>query len=108
ENSAPGKVPGIRFPSIAGLPRLGGHVRKVFLALMAAAAGVSAQTIQLPDSLYAAGDTISWVKKIPTFCEGPVWEPSTGYVYFTRQQLGASTWPIIRIKPGADTGIVWV
>jgi sugar lactone lactonase YvrE len=75
----------------------------------AVASFAGAQTvIQLPDSLYNAGDTISWVKKIPTFCEGPVWEPSTGYVYFTRQQLGQSTWPIIRVKPGQDTGIVWV
>ena len=78
-------------------------------AAIAAAPAAQAQSIiQLPDSLYTAGDTISWIKKIPTFCEGPVWEPSTGYVYFTRQQLGASTWPIIRVKPGADTGTVWV
>jgi sugar lactone lactonase YvrE len=76
---------------------------------LAAAGAVGAQTvIQLPDSLYTAGDTISWIKKIPTFCEGPVWEASTGYVYFTRQQLGATTWPIIRVKPGVDTGVVWV
>jgi sugar lactone lactonase YvrE len=37
-----------------------------------------------------------------------VWEPATGYVYFTRQQLGSQTWPIIRVKPGVDTGVVWV
>jgi sugar lactone lactonase YvrE len=73
------------------------------------AASVKAQTIiQLPDSLYTAGDTITWVKKIPTFNEGPVWDAATGYVYFTRQQLGSTTWPIIRIKPGVDTGVVWV
>lgn len=78
-------------------------------ALLGFAGVAGAQTvIQMPDSLYAAGDTISWVKKIPTFCEGPVWEPSTGFVYFTRQQLGATTWPIVRVKPGADTGTVWV
>ena len=79
------------------------------LAALSLTAAVSAQTIiQLPDSLYTAGDTISWIKKIPTFNEGPVWEPTTGYVYFTRQQIGATTWPIIRVKPGVDTGTVWV
>jgi sugar lactone lactonase YvrE len=76
---------------------------------LAVAAGVSAQSvIKLPDSLYNAGDTITWVKKVSGFNEGPVWEASTGYVYFTRQTLGSSTWPIYRIKPGADTGIIWV
>lgn len=87
--------------------------RKVILrgALAAGAVFASAQAqtvIQLPDSLYAAGDTITWVKRIPTFCEGPAWDPATGYVYFTRQQLGATTWPIIRVKPGVDTGVVFV
>ncbi len=83
--------------------------RKWIIGYVVAASCVSAQSIiQLPDSLYTPGDSITWVKKIPTFCEGPVWEPSTGYVYFTRQQLAASTWPIIRVKPGVDTGVVWV
>lgn len=77
--------------------------------LAATTAPAQAQTvIQLPDSLYTAGDTITWVKRIPTFCEGPAWDPATGYVYFTRQQLGATTWPIIRVKPGVDTGVVFV
>jgi sugar lactone lactonase YvrE len=84
-------------------------LRKIIAIGLLTGSLASAQTIiQLPDSLYTAGDTISWIKKIPTFCEGPVWEPSTGYVYFTRQQLGATTWPIIRVKPGVDTGTVWV
>jgi gluconolactonase len=79
------------------------------LAAFSAAAGVSAQTvIQLPDSLHAAGDTVEWVKKIPSFCEGPAWEAATGYVYFTRQLSSQANWPIIRIKPGQDTGVVWV
>jgi len=81
-----------------------------FLAAIVSAASVaSAQSIiRLPDSLYNAGDTISWVKKVSGFNEGPVWESSTGSVYFTRQTLGASVWPIIRIKPGVDTGAIWV
>jgi sugar lactone lactonase YvrE len=76
--------------------------------LLALAGSASAQTIQLPDSLYNPGDTISWVKKVAGFNEGPVWDAATGYVYFTRQTLGSSTWPIYRIKPGADTGVIWV
>jgi sugar lactone lactonase YvrE len=82
---------------------------RILAAALAVAGAAGAQTlIQLPDSIWAPTDSIAWVKKIPTFCEGPVWEPSTGYVYFTRQQLGATTWPIIRVKPGVDTGTVWV
>jgi sugar lactone lactonase YvrE len=71
-------------------------------------ASASAQTIQLPDSLYNPGDTISWVKKVAGFNEGPMWDAATGYVYFTRQTLGSSTWPIYRVKPGVDTGTIWV
>jgi len=81
------------------------------LAALASVAALPARAqtvITLPDSLYTPGDTITWVKKINTFCEGPVWEASTGSVYFTRQQLGAQIWPIIRVKPGVDTGTVWV
>lgn len=85
---------------------------RIFLAALtalSAAGAVSAQTIiQLPDSLYTAGDTITWVKKVGGFNEGPAWEPATGYVYFTRQTLGANVWPIYRIKPGVDTGMIWV
>jgi sugar lactone lactonase YvrE len=70
----------------------------------------AAQTvIQLPDSLYAAGDTIAWVKRLPTFCEGPAWEPSTGAVYFTRQYgNNVAQWPINNIHPGVDTGDIFV
>jgi gluconolactonase len=65
--------------------------------------------IQLPDSIRAATDTVVWVKKIPAYCEGPVWEAATGYVYFDRQ-IGnnAPNWPIWRVKPGVDTGIIFV
>jgi sugar lactone lactonase YvrE len=85
-------------------------LRKIIaMGVLAGAGFASAQTVmQLPDSLYNAGDTIAWVKKIPTFCEGPVWDAATGSVYFTRQQLQSTTWPIIRVKPGVDTGVVWV
>ncbi len=65
---------------------------------------VSAQNIiQLPDSLRAPADTLQWVKRVPQYCEGPVWEPSTGAVYFTDQRTG-NIWPIWKIRPGIDTG----
>lgn len=93
----------IRIPDVSGI------VKKFALGVLALAGGSAAQTvIQLPDSLWDPSDSIVWVKKIPTFCEGPAWDPLTGYVYFTRQQLGATTWPIYRVKPGEDTGIVFV
>jgi gluconolactonase len=81
----------------------------VAAAAIVAAPALRAQSIlQLPDSLYTPGDTISWVKKVSGFNEGPVWEPSTGSLYFTRQTLGSSVWPIYRVKPGVDTGAIWV
>lgn len=78
--------------------------------ILCGAAAPGAQTvIDLPDSLYTAGDTVAWIKRIPTFCEGPAWEPSTGAVYFTRQYGNQSAhWPIYRIRPGVDTGDVFV
>jgi gluconolactonase len=87
-------------------------VRTFLVAAFAAllgAASVRAQTvITLPDSLYTAGDTITWVKRVPAYCEGPAWEPSTGSVYFTQQGANsAANWPIHRVKPGVDTGIIW-
>ena len=64
--------------------------------------------IELPDSLWQAGDSVTWVRKVPYYCEGPAYETNTGYVYFT-QQIGNSTpnWPVWRVRPGVDTGIVW-
>jgi gluconolactonase len=75
----------------------------------AAAPRLAAQNvIQLPDSLYAAGDTITWIKRVAAYCEGPAWEPATGSVYFTQQGANnAANWPIHRVKPGVDTGIIW-
>jgi len=79
------------------------------VAVLAAVPATAQTTIELPDSLYAAGDTIAWVMRVPTFCEGPAWEPSTGTVYFTRQYgNNVAQWPILRIRPGVDTGSVFV
>jgi sugar lactone lactonase YvrE len=83
-------------------------IRNIAAITLALTGFASAQTIHLPDSLYTPGDTITWVKKVSGFNEGPVWDAASGYVYFTRQTLGSSTWPIIRIKPGVDTGTIWV
>jgi sugar lactone lactonase YvrE len=81
-----------------------------FLATALAAVPAASQTtINLPDSLYTAGDTIAWVMRVPTFCEGPAWEASTGTVYFTRQYgNNVAQWPILNIRPGVDTGSVLV
>lgn len=84
-------------------------MRKIIAIGLLAGAGLSfAQTIQLPDSLYTPGDTITWVKRVSGFNEGPVWDAATGSVYFTRQTLGAQQWPIYRVRPGVDTGMIWV
>jgi gluconolactonase len=79
------------------------------LLLSVAVSHVDAQhVIVLPDSLYTAGDTITWVKRVPAYCEGPAWEPATGSVYFTQQASNATAnWPIHRVKPGVDTGMIW-
>src|SRR5690606_28075270 len=97
--------------SMTTTPRTPAFIRALFPAcalILAALGGGSAQTIQLPDSLYTPGDTIAWVKRVSGFNEGPVWDAATGHVYFTRQTLGAQQWPIYRIKPGEDTGKIWV
>jgi sugar lactone lactonase YvrE len=76
------------------------------LGLMSTAA--LAQNVSLPDSILAPGDTLQWVRKVPYYCEGPAYDAATGYVYFT-QQIGNNVpnWPIWRVKPGVDTGMVW-
>jgi gluconolactonase len=79
----------------------------VLIGILASLA-TAQNVIQLPDSLYTAGDTITWVKRVPAYCEGPAWEPATGSVYFTQQGANsAANWPIHRVKPGVDTGIIW-
>ncbi len=78
-------------------------------AFMPSAAHAQGGLIQLPDSLFAAGDTITWWKRIPTFCEGPAWDSTTQSVFFTRQYgNGQANWPIYRIRPGQDTGDVFI
>jgi gluconolactonase len=89
-------------------------LKKTSLAafLIASAVAVAtAQTpniIELPDSIWQAGDSVQWVRKVPYYCEGPAYDEIMGHVYFT-QQIGNSTpnWPVWRIKPGTDTGAVW-
>lgn len=83
--------------------------RPLLLLPLLAALPVAAQrdSISLPESLWA-GDSLSWVSKVPYYCEGPAWEPSTGYIYFT-QQIGNNVpnWPVWRVRPGQDSGAVW-
>ena len=74
----------------------------LFLVGIASLAGAQ-NIVQLPDSIRAVTDTVQWVKRVPQYCEGPVWEPSTGAVYFTDQRTG-NIWPIWKIRPGVDTG----
>ncbi|HLU70514.1 MAG TPA: SMP-30/gluconolactonase/LRE family protein [Fibrobacteria bacterium] len=78
-------------------------------ALFAPSHAQTPSTIQLPDSLFATGDTITWWKRIPTFCEGPAWDAATQSVFFTRQYgNGQANWPIYKIGPGQDTGDVHI
>lgn len=82
--------------------------RLLALAVLTAIPASAQHVIQLPDSLYQAGDTIVWVKRVAAYCEGPAWEPATGAVYFTQQGTNQqANWPIHRVKPGVDTGMIW-
>jgi gluconolactonase len=88
-------------------------VRKVLPLLTLLASSALAQTtITLHDSLWFAGDTVTWVKRLPHYCEGPAWNPATGEVTFS--QIGSPGtsanrphWLVWRIKPGQDTGSVF-
>jgi gluconolactonase len=91
-------------------------IRSAFLIFVSVCAGVlpsAAQTtINLPDSLYAPGDTVVWEKRVTSYCEGPAWNPATGEVTFSQiGSPGTSTnrpnWPLWKIKPGQDTGSVF-
>ncbi len=85
-------------------------MRKAFFVLAGTVSMAPAQnyTVQLPDSICQLGTSVTWEKRITQYCEGPAYESSTGYVYFT-EQAGGANWPIWRIRPGtADTGIRWV
>jgi sugar lactone lactonase YvrE len=81
-----------------------------FMLAGATIPAIAQNIIELPDSLWQAGDTVQWVSKVTGYCEGPAWEPATGSVYFTEQaQSGnAAHWPIRKVKPGTgDTGSIW-
>jgi hypothetical protein len=85
-------------------------------ALALSAAGlVHAQhsaVVDLPDSIAAAGSEVTWVKKIPFYCEGPAVDLSDGTFYFTEQHDNSDmNWPIWKIgNPGnpSDTGSRWI
>ena len=63
--------------------------------------------VELPDSIAAAGATVKWVRKVPSYCEGPV-SDAQGNLYFTEQKSG-NDWPIWKINPSNpnDTGTIW-
>ncbi len=64
-------------------------------------------SIQLPDSIYLANTPVLWEKHLAQYCEGPAFEASTGFVYFTEQKGGPSC-PIWRIHPQtSDTGSIF-
>lgn len=84
----------------------------VLLAQPAGAQVGTQSTINLPDSLYYPGDTVAWVKPVPSYCEGPAWHARTGEVTFSAVGSPGSSanrphWPLWRVKPGVDTGSVF-
>ncbi len=89
----------------------------VLVALAGFAAPLHAQTntINLPNHFYTPGDTVEWVKRLPHYCEGPAWNPTTQEITFSQigsPGTGGATpnrpdWLIWRIKPGVDTGSVF-
>ena len=81
-------------------------------SILLAQPGIAQTTINLPDSLYYPGDTVTWVKRVPSYCEGPAWHARTGEVTFTAIGSPGSPanrphWPLWRVKPGEDTGSVF-
>ncbi|MEO6097567.1 MAG: SMP-30/gluconolactonase/LRE family protein [Fibrobacteria bacterium] len=84
----------------------------VFCILMAAgfAAAQHSAVITLPDSIMEPGVKVTWVKKVPFYCEGPATDGST-LVYFTEQHSSTDpNWPIwkLDISNPSDTGTRWV
>jgi sugar lactone lactonase YvrE len=102
--------PDFRF-RLAGLRRSG--LRLAGLGILLSAAAVAAQhsaVISLPDSILEPGTKVTWVKKVPHYCEGPATDGS-GIVYFTEQRGNSDqNWPIwkIDISNPSDTGTRWV
>jgi sugar lactone lactonase YvrE len=92
-------------------PVSSGASRPVLCVLIAAAA-VAAQhsvVITLPDTIMEPGTKVTWVKKVPRYCEGPATDGNT--VYFTEQRGGSDpNWPIWKLDLGnpSDTGTRWV
>jgi hypothetical protein len=83
------------------------------LALWAAGIGHAQHTavVDLPDSIAAAGSEVTWVKKVPFYCEGPAVDLNDGTLYFTEQHDNSDmNWPIWKINPAnpSDTGSRWI
>lgn len=102
---------------MSALPSLGlrpGSFLSLFGIVLATACAARAQhsaTIDLPDSIAAAGTPVDRIKKIPFYCEGPAVDLSDGTLYFTEQHDNSvSDWPIWKINPAnpSDTGSRWV
>jgi gluconolactonase len=96
------------------MPNARSVFRRAFSFALAAALPAAAQhsaTLQLPDSIMAAGTQVKWVKKLPFYCEGPSVDLNDGTVYFTEQHDNSEpNWPIWKINPAApsDTGMRWI
>ena len=90
------------------MPSLSRLILLAILVAIVAAIPAAAQvdSISLPDSIWA-GDSVTWVRKVPNYCEGPAYEKATGAVYFTVQTASKPNWPIYRTIPGVDTGGAW-
>lgn len=94
------------------MPRAFHRLRVLSLPLLAALPAAAQTVINLPDSLYYPGDTVTWVKRVPSYCEGPAWHARTGEVTFSAVGSPGSPsnrphWPLWRVKPGVDTGSVF-
>ena len=74
------------------------------------AAAQNSAVITLPDSIMEPGTQVTWVKKLPRYCEGPATDGGT-LVYFTEQHANSDpNWPIWKLDLGNpnDTGTRWV
>lgn len=99
-----------RVPGLRGVRRLLGAAGLcVGLSAFAARAQHSA-VISLPDSILEPGTKVTWVKKVPRYCEGPATD-GANLVYFTEQRGGSDmSWPIwkLDLSNPNDTGSRWV
>ncbi len=67
-------------------------------------------TVTLPDSIGTTGDSVTWVKQLKKYCEGPA-SDSNGVMFFTEQGgRNSDNWPIWKIDPSnpSDTGEVFL